>query len=188
VLNYRGLMLLETGRPDEALADYDCVLSQDRNHFDAAHNRGVCLERRGDLRGAWAAYTDAIRIRPGDAHAYHSRGNVCRSLGDLEGAVADWTASLSRERSNAPLLLKRGTALLTLHRADEAYRDFSQVLELDPKSAEASLGRAEVWRLRGDPVGVRRNLEAALAAAPRGWSKRAAVESELREGPAQRTW
>src|SRR4029079_8399092 len=64
VLNYRGLMHLELGRLDEALADYERVLQQDRSHFDAAHNRGVCLERRGEPRGAGAAYTDAIPTAP----------------------------------------------------------------------------------------------------------------------------
>jgi tetratricopeptide (TPR) repeat protein len=161
---------------------------QDRNHFDAAHNRGVCLERRGDLRGAWAAYTDAVRVRPEGAHAYQSRGNICRDLGDLEGAVADWSAALSRESPTAPLLSKRAAALLSLRRDDEAYRDYTRVLELDPKDAEAYLGRAEVWRRRGDAAGVRRNLEAALGVAPRGWAKRRAVEAQVAGGSAQRTW
>ena len=83
--------------------------------------------------------------------------------------------------------MERGKALLTLVRADEAYRDFTRVLELDPKNAEAYLGRAEVWRRRGDAAGLRRNLEAALAVAPRGWPKRQAVDSELRGGTGQRT-
>jgi hypothetical protein len=51
---------------------------------------------------------------------------------------------------------------------------------LDPKNADAYCGRADVWRLRGDPAGVRRNLEAALSVAPRDWARRRAVESELR--------
>ena len=102
--------------------------------------------------------------------------------GDLEGAVADWTASLARDPSKVAVVARRAAALLSLLRADEAYRDFSQVLELDPRNAEAYVGRADVWRLRGDQAGVRRNLEAALAAAPRGWSRREAVEAELRSG------
>jgi tetratricopeptide (TPR) repeat protein len=76
--------------------------------------------------------------------------------------------------------LKRGQALLALRRADEAYREFTRTTELDPSCAEGFYGRAEVWRLRGDPHGVRRNLEAALQVAPRRWPRRKAVQAELR--------
>jgi len=184
-LCYRGLMRLELGRLDEAIADYDQVLAIDPKNFDAAHNRGVCFERQQDLRGAWAAYTQALGIRPDSAHAYHSRGNICRDLGDLEGAAADYGSSLIRDPANGSVALKRGQALLAMRRADEAYREFTRAAELDPACADAFMGRADVWRLRGDSAGVRRNLEAALKVATRRWPRRAAAQAELN---AYRRW
>jgi tetratricopeptide (TPR) repeat protein len=75
--------------------------------------------------------------------------------------------------------LKRGQVLMALHRPDEAYREFTRATEIDPACVEAFCGRADVWRLRGDRAGVRRNLEAALKVAPRRWARRKAVQAEL---------
>ena len=75
---------------------------------------------------------------------------------------------------------KRGQSLLALSRIDEAYRDFTRATEIDPRLSDAYCGRAEVWRRRGSKADARRNLEVALAVAPRRWDRRRAVEAELR--------
>ena len=96
------------------------------------------------------------------------------------GAVADYDSSIARDAANAWVFYRRGLALMSLLRDDEAYRDFTRALQLDPAFADAFCGRADVWRRRGDAAGVRRNLEAALSAAPRKWEKRRGVKAELR--------
>jgi tetratricopeptide (TPR) repeat protein len=180
VHNYRGLMLLELDRHGEAVAEYDRALELDPGYFEATHDRALCFERMGDRRGALEGYARAIALRPESAHPRLSRARLLHEMGDLAGAVADWSEALEIDSANADVSLRCGFALLSLGRLDEAYRRFTRAVELDATCADAYWGRAEVWRRRGSRPDMRRNLEAALAAAPRRWPRRRSVECELR--------
>ncbi|WP_298912142.1 tetratricopeptide repeat protein [uncultured Nostoc sp.] len=52
-------------------------------------NQGFDKQKKGDLQGAIAAYTEAIRLNPNFAQAYTNRGVVRADLGDNKGAITD---------------------------------------------------------------------------------------------------
>lgn len=71
-------------------------------------SRGVERKRKGDLDGAIADYTEALKINPRDLFAYNNRGNTRRDKGDLEGAVADYDAALQVDAGYAAAYTNRG--------------------------------------------------------------------------------
>ncbi|MBI4617254.1 MAG: tetratricopeptide repeat protein [Planctomycetes bacterium] len=78
----RGRVLMELGRIDEALADFDRAIELDRGNYKAYLNRGSIRERRdgpGDLDAAIADYEEALRIAP---ESWHQRAAVERALED----------------------------------------------------------------------------------------------------------
>ena len=57
-------------------------------------SRGDALTEKGDLAGALADYTEAIRLKPDYIYAYTRRGHVLKEKGDLAGALADYTDAI----------------------------------------------------------------------------------------------
>ncbi len=55
----------------------------------AYNRRGFAHRIRGDLDGAIADYTEAIRLNSKYAKAYNNRGVAYRKKGDVENANAD---------------------------------------------------------------------------------------------------
>jgi Tfp pilus assembly protein PilF len=62
-----GFSLLSEGQISEALATADSVLSDDPSAARGWSLRGHALERKGDLRGAYSAYHNALRYDPDSA-------------------------------------------------------------------------------------------------------------------------
>lgn len=74
--------------------------------------------------------------------------------------------ALELEPSNPQFLLRQGSLLTLLGRHDEAEAVIGGVIETDPTSADAFVGRALVREGRGDLAGAAQDCEAAIAIAP----------------------
>lgn len=55
---------------------------------------GRCCDEQGDHSAAEKAYTEAIRLAPGDAHGYTGRARARANLGRFDEALADTDAAL----------------------------------------------------------------------------------------------
>lgn len=71
-------------------------------------NRGVERRRAGDLDGALADYSEAIRLNPTDPFAWNNRANIRRDRGDLPGAIADLTEALRVDSGYTAGYVNRG--------------------------------------------------------------------------------
>ncbi len=142
--------------------------SSPETRSDRHNDRGVILERTGDLRGALAEYREAIRLSPGHARAWINLGNTWVKLGNPPEAIAAYRRALELEPDHphalnnlACVILDSGgnpgEALSLLERALAADSD-NRRLYLD------SLGWAQF--LAGDPPTAEITLWEALAAAP----------------------
>ncbi|MFN6069869.1 MAG: tetratricopeptide repeat protein, partial [Pseudanabaena sp.] len=69
---------------------------------------GVDKQISGDLYGAIADLTEAIRIKKDYIYAYFARGSLKEQLGDKKGAIADYTAAIQIKPQNAQDYLDRG--------------------------------------------------------------------------------
>ena len=151
-----GIVLLELGRPQQALIELDAVaalLPTAPLHF----NRGNALAALGRLEDAAAAYARSCALQPDLAPAQLNAGNVAFELGRDEEAIAAFDRTLALDAGNADAHNKRGIALHRLGRAEAALAAFDAAIALQPRSAEA-------WNNRGNALHHLRRLPEAIEA------------------------
>jgi tetratricopeptide (TPR) repeat protein len=96
-------------------------------------NRGVERKRAGDLAGALADYSEAVRLNPGDPFAYNNRANVRRDMGDLPGAIADYGEALRVDPGYTAGYVNRGMLHERMGALDLARADYREALARPPK-------------------------------------------------------
>jgi tetratricopeptide (TPR) repeat protein len=108
---------------DETLAQYLAV-------------RGLAKEGLGNLEGAIADYTEAIKLDPNYCLARNNRGTAKYNLGDLEDASADYTKVIELDPNNIAAYINRGLAKARLNNLEEAIADFTKAIKLDPDNLD----------------------------------------------------
>lgn len=133
---------------------------ESRGHF----NRGVELQRKGDLEGARAAYEEALRLSPGRVDALSNLGLVHLNLGALDRAVERLGQALTIQPDLHQVRLALAFAHFRAGRFGPAEREAARVVAGVPDDPKAlhllGLSRLKLDRT-GDGVA---SLEAALRA------------------------
>jgi tetratricopeptide (TPR) repeat protein len=90
-----GLELVEQGRWQEAIAEYDKAIQLDANMASAYLNRGQAYNLLGLRQQAIADLDKAIELDHDLGLAYFYRGNAYEGLSDSQQAIADYRMALS---------------------------------------------------------------------------------------------
>jgi tetratricopeptide (TPR) repeat protein len=111
----RGLVLVDLGQPDQALASYDRAIAANNRWVGSKLNdvyvsKGVLLSERQNHKAAIAAYSQAIRLDAKDSGAYYGRGFSYYKLKDHRRAIDDYTTSIKLNPKGADGYLSRGFA------------------------------------------------------------------------------
>lgn len=88
----------------------------------------------GDIDGAIADCTAAIKINPNSDRAYNQRANNRMAKGDLAGAIADYTAAINLMPKNAVYYRNRGSAYGKSGDLKMAFEDYDKALSINPTS------------------------------------------------------
>lgn len=97
--------------------------TQDPLLYAVYFNYGVVLTDNGDLAGAKAALTEAIRLNPTFAPPYINLGSVLERMGEVGGAVEQWRAIANQlGMVNGDSIFHRTNALKQLARVLETGR------------------------------------------------------------------
>jgi Tfp pilus assembly protein PilF len=103
VLLLRGITYLRRNENEQALADFDAVLTRSRRQPEAIVNRGLALLGLGRHGEAVAAFTEALGFGVSHPHmAYYNRGAAREALGDMRGAMEDYSTALEIEPDWGP--------------------------------------------------------------------------------------
>lgn len=134
-----------------------------RTHF----NRGVELQRKGELEGARQAYEEALRLAPRRVDALANLGLVYLNLGRIEKAIETLGRALAIDPGLPSVRMILGLALFRAEQFDAAHRELAGVLEAQPGHPQA-LHLLGLCRLKLDRIeeGILA-LEAALQANPK---------------------
>jgi tetratricopeptide (TPR) repeat protein len=97
----RGGVLLEQGKPDEALAAFDAAaqIAGDRSpevRGGALEGRGLSLEAKGDLPGAFAAFEELAKLPSFENRALYQQARIKHLAGDVEASKAKLTQLFSK--------------------------------------------------------------------------------------------
>jgi len=147
-----GLLLMEKGRHDEALAQLSRALSLHPNQADAHNNLGLLYMDMGRTDDARAHLSRSLELNPNEADAHNNLGALLSRDGRRDAALPHLKRALELHPNHAEVHYNLGDLLAAEGRTDEAMVHYQRALEIDPGYADAhsnfglllaQLGRAE---------------------------------------------
>ncbi|MEX2317970.1 MAG: tetratricopeptide repeat protein, partial [Pirellulales bacterium] len=164
--NRRGELLVDAGRPREALSEFQTAIGWDPNCALAIHNRGVTFAQQNRPEEALRDFNRVLELNPGLAVAYRNRAELLASLGRTDRAVGDYDRALEYLGEDAELYRARAYAWQRLGNFDRALADLNQSIRLSPNDANAFAQRGNLAADRGDFGQAIRDLERAIRIEP----------------------
>lgn len=108
--NSVGTRLLEQGKVDAAVAEFQRALSLDPKYFPARLNLAYAYERADRIEDAMEAYRGAIDFQPRNFFAHNNLGALYDKKGQYDAAIVEFESALSIEPGNAMALKNLETA------------------------------------------------------------------------------
>jgi len=164
-----GTAWLDTGRLDEAVAQYEVALRLKPGSAEAHNNLGSAWEKiPGRLNAAVSEFEAAIRLKPDFYGAHYNLGTALERISGRErDAVAQLQAALRLKPDFAEAHYNLGTALERIPgRSAEAVAEYQEAIRLYPEYAAAheNLGNALIARGMAGPAAA--ELETAVRLLP----------------------
>jgi Flp pilus assembly protein TadD len=134
-----GAYLQEHGRLDEALQEYDRVISltSDPGLLAATYaNRGAAYSRLGADQPARQDYEHALQLNSSQSNAYLGLGQLLEKQSKLAEAINDYSRAVELRPTDRGFLFL-GHALESAGRPAEALAAYQQALKISPAMAEA---------------------------------------------------
>jgi tetratricopeptide (TPR) repeat protein len=154
-----GAVLMEQGRPDEALPHFERVLELLRG--TPAHlerhllERGYALEQLGRLDDAARSYEDALRAAPSYADAQWRLGDVRWAQGRRPEAIAAWGRTVELEPRHARALSDLGIAASLAGDDARARALWERAAAADPRLASVWYRLGDLYARAGEPERAR---------------------------------
>jgi tetratricopeptide (TPR) repeat protein len=144
-----GAVLVEAGRPAEALKVLAPLAQEQAGSFNAAYLHALALGKAGSLAQAEPEARRALSLDPAAAEGHLLLGGILSE----QGKRAEATAQFRRARELAPddpeAALKLGEILAAAGNLTEGLALLRQAVELSPESVDARLELSAALRLAG---------------------------------------
>jgi len=133
----RGNVLVNTGHPEEAVAEYREAARLAPRSAQARERLGDTLYDLGRKTEALQAYRDAASVDPGSITARIGVARVLGDQGNFAAARAELTTALERAPSNLFLLLSRGNLAARAKDRKAALADYERAVHLKSDNVPA---------------------------------------------------
>jgi tetratricopeptide (TPR) repeat protein len=159
------VLLIVAAGPACLLQGRDVILNVDNPPAAvAAANKANDLAKKGDLDGAVAYYTVAIKIDPGMYVSIFERGTLYMQQHKWEQAIADFNQALIVSPSFILAAIKRAEVNQTIGRYDKALAELDHIINLKPRIHADALARNDrAWLFATCPEPPFRNGKQAVA-------------------------
>jgi tetratricopeptide (TPR) repeat protein len=168
-LTQLGLLEIDAGRKDEALAPIDQhreSADEDRPDWESA--KAELLARAGDADGAIAAIDKAIAIKSASPKFLNQRCWTKGTLAvQLDSALQDCTRAIELTEDNVDALDSRAMVYFRLNRLSEALADVNAALDRDPALSSSLYLRAAIERKMGKAESADADAASARLISPR---------------------
>ena len=134
-----GFTLLQKGKADEAISQYQKALQINPDFADAHLNLGTALFQKGSVDEAIVHFQKALQIKPGFAEAHLNLGTALIKKGSVDEAIVHFQKALQIDPDYAEAHYNLGNALIIKGNVDEAIIHFQKALQIKPDFAEAHL-------------------------------------------------
>ncbi len=142
VLHLLGVLLLQTGRIEEALTQLETADRLSPNEPDILNNLGEGERLSGNLEAAESAYRNALALEPSRAGTLNNLALVLKARGELDAAEVALRKSLSLDGDEVGTWLNLADLLSTREQFEAALTLYDGALERAPRAAPAHYGRA----------------------------------------------
>ena len=141
--NNRGVAYLQSGKWDEAEADFQAVLDgpPTAEKVNAHFNLGLLQEKRGQYRDAEREYSLAIADSPENTAAYRARGLARMKLELSSQALEDFLVVLKADAKDSVANYQAAICLLGEDRRDLARKFMQRAAAAAPESDEGRKAR-----------------------------------------------
>jgi tetratricopeptide (TPR) repeat protein len=181
-LNLLGVIALQTGRPDVAVARFDRALAMRPQDTGLHLNRGRALIGLQNYEAAVACLDKAIALSPDNLDAHNTRGGVLYRLGRFAAALESFGRAVAIAPAFAPAWIGCGSSQMRLGRLPAARESFAKAVELVPGHAEAHYNLGCVLSELGEREAATDSFDQAIALEPRhvqAWNNKAVALAAL---------
>jgi tetratricopeptide (TPR) repeat protein len=150
--NNLGVKLLEQGKVDSAIAQFQRAIGLDSKYFPARLNLAYAYERADRIEEAVAAYREAITLEPGNFYARNNLGVLYDKRGQYDLAIVELENALKIEPGNAMALKNLETAKKnqTAIKAREAQiLQAEKLAQAKPNDPQAAYSLARLYAFYG---------------------------------------
>jgi tetratricopeptide (TPR) repeat protein len=150
--NNVGARLLEQGKADAAIAEFQRALSLDPEYFPARLNLAYAYERVDRTEEAIEAYREAINLQPRNFFAHNNLGVLYDKKGLHDAAIREFETVLKIEPGNSMALKNLATARKNqaIVKAREAQiQQAEREAQAKPGDPQASYNLARVYAFYG---------------------------------------
>lgn len=133
----RGLVLKGVHRPDDAIRDYEKVLTLESNHAEALFEIGVAYAMKNELQRAQAYYEKSIALDPdGNKLVYYNLGNLHERQGHVDAAVANYEQAIRIDPVYVKPYFNAGVVLWNVEQFARAYPFLEKAADLGHPQAQ----------------------------------------------------
>ena len=186
-----GLVLLQQGKLDDAIAHYRSALQMQPDSWDAEYNLGTALVAKGQVDEAILHCERAVGMRPTDPDAQVSLGNALFAKGRIDEAIVHYQKAITAQPDHFLARYSLGHALLEKGELDGAIQFSRSALLLRPSDADCHTTLAIALEEKGEPTEAIQHYKKALELAPESistltnlaWLLATSQNASVRNGP-----
>jgi tetratricopeptide (TPR) repeat protein len=135
--NNLGNALLQKGRVDEALEQFQKALRINPQYVEARSNLGAALFQKGQVDDAISQYKRSLEISPNYAQAIYNLGLALFQKGQVDDAISQYKRAARINPYYPETHNALGNALLQKGQVDEALEQFQKAVEIKPNYVDA---------------------------------------------------
>src|SRR5213596_2986195 len=185
-----GIVLLEKGQVDDAIAHYRHALQLQPNWWDAEYNLGTALLSKGEVDEALVHSEKAVTMQPNDPDAQVALGSALLEKKRIDEAIMHYQEALAMRPDYFLARYGLGRALLEKGELDTAIQHFRAALLIRPEHADCHTVLAVALDEKGETAEAIQHYEKALEISPKsipaltnlGWLIATCSNGSLRNG------